>query len=127
MIHPFIQYKESEGKGLGVFATEDIPVNALIEIAPVIVLPKEERAYIDKTKLYKYYFAWGEKQDQTAIALGYISLYNHKVDANCLYETFFEEKQIQIITRKVVAKGEELNINYHHNPMSKKATWFNAI
>lgn len=126
MIFPFIEIKESKQKGLGVFATEQIEEGTLIEVSPVILLSPEDTKKIDETHLYNYYFSWGEDQKSSAIALGYVSLYNHQVDANCIYETYFEDKVIKIITRKSIQKGEELTINYHHDPMSEKATWFDV-
>jgi SET domain-containing protein len=124
MMIPFLEIKTTSNKGLGVFATENIPEGTLIEVSPVIVLNENDTQLIHKTNLYNYYFSWEENQKASAIALGYVSIYNHAIDANCLYETYFEEKVIKIITRKNIAKGEELTINYHHDPMSTKKTWF---
>ena len=124
MIIPFIEIKKTKSKGLGVFATTEIKKNTLIEISPVIVLNENDTKLIHKTHLHDYYFSWYENQKSSAIALGYVSLYNHQVDSNCFYETFFEEKIIKIISRKDIAKGAELTINYNHDPMSKKNTWF---
>lgn len=126
MIFPFIEIKESQNKGLGVFATETIEEGTLIEVSPVIVLSPDDTKRIDDTHLYNYYFSWEDDQKSSAIALGYVSLYNHQVNANCIYETYFEEKVIKIITRRQIQKGEELTINYNHDPMSDKATWFDV-
>lgn len=124
MIFPFIEIKKSSKKGLGVFATENIEKDTLIEISSVIVLSPEDTKKIDGTHLYNYYFSWEEDQKSSAIALGNVSLYNHQVDSNCIYETYFQDQVIKIITRKKILKGEELTINYNHNPMSDDATWF---
>lgn len=124
MIFPFIEIKNSKEKGLGVFATQSIEKHTLIELSPVIILNPDDTKLIDKTHLYNYYFSWGEDQKSSAIALGYVSIYNHQVDSNCYYETYFEDKTIKIITRKRIEKGEELTINYNHDPMSEKQTWF---
>ncbi len=124
MIFPFIEIKQTLNKGLGVFATNDIAEGTLIEISPVIVLSPKDTKVIDDTHLYNYYFSWENDQKSSAIALGYVSIYNHQVDANCVYETYFEDKEIRIISRKKILKGEELTINYNHDPMSEKKTWF---
>ena len=76
------------GKGRGVFTDEDIEPGALIEIAPLIVLPPQDRAHIDKTEIFNYYFLWGDDHQLTAIALGYGSLYNHSASANTIYESY---------------------------------------
>lgn len=127
MIFPFIEIKQTKEKGLGVFATEDIAVNTLIEVSPVIVLNPADTKLIDKTYLYNYYFSWEDDQKSSAIALGYVSIYNHQVDSNCIYETYFQDKIIKIISRKKILKGEELTINYNHDPLSEKKTWFEVV
>ena len=124
MIFPFIEIKRSNKKGLGVFATRDIVQDTLIEVSPVILLSPEDTEKINDTHLYNYYFSWNEDQKSSAIALGYVSIYNHQVDSNCFYETYFEDKLIKIITRKNIKKGEELFINYNHDPLSEEKTWF---
>ena len=124
MVFPFIEIKNTKNKGKGVFATADIEENTLIEISPVIVLSEKDTKIINDTYLYNYYFSWYENQKSSAIALGNVSIYNHQVDANCIYETYFEDEIIKIITRKRILKGEELTINYNHNPLSDKKTWF---
>lgn len=124
MIIPFIEIKRTSNKGLGVFAIEDIEENTLIEVSPVIVLTEKDTKLIHKTHLHDYYFSWQDDQKSSAIALGYVSLYNHKVDSNCYYETYFEDKVIKIISRKKIEKGEELTINYNFDSLSKDKTWF---
>ena len=126
-MYPFIEIKPTTNKGLGVFATEHIVKNTLIEVSPVIVLNETDTKRIHKTHLHDYYFAWGEDQKQSAIALGYVSIYNHQVNANCIYETFFEDKIIKIISRLDIKKGQELTINYNHDPLSDKKTWFDIL
>lgn len=124
MIIPFIEIKKTDKKGLGIFATQDIEIDTLIEFSPVIVLSPNDTKIIDDTHLYNYYFSWEDDQKSSAIALGYVSIYNHQVDSNCFYETYFEDKTIKIISRKKITKGEELTINYNHDPMSTEKTWF---
>jgi SET domain-containing protein len=90
MNFPFIEIKKSQNKGLGIFATETIKEGTLIETSPVILLSPEDTKKIDDTHLYNYYFSWEDDQKSSAIALGYVSLYNHQVNSNCIYETNFE-------------------------------------
>ena len=41
--------------GRGVFASNDIPVNTVLEVSPVLVLDKNENdEHISKTELYHY-------------------------------------------------------------------------
>lgn len=57
--------------GRGVFTAEFISSGSLIEICPVLVIPKGEVDAIHETELHDYYFIWGEEDEAAAIALGY--------------------------------------------------------
>ncbi|HLP50584.1 MAG TPA: SET domain-containing protein [Chitinophagales bacterium] len=124
MLLPFLYIKDSPGKGRGVFTTEAIEARTLIEIAPVIVLPEKDSALIDQSFLYNYYYLWGEQAKNYAICLGYGSIYNHSYEPNCLYETYYQDEVIHFITLKDIAAGEELTVNYNHDPDNKTTLWF---
>jgi len=124
MILPILYIMETAQRGRGVFTTESIPAGTTIEIAPVIVLNQTERALVDTTILHDYIFEWGVDEKQAAVALGYVSIYNHSVDANCKYDMDFEHKTIQIQTILEVAVDEELCINYNGDGVTDKPVWF---
>jgi len=124
MILPILYIMETAGRGRGVFTTEAIPEGTTIEIAPVIVLNQTERALIDTTLLHDYIFEWGINEQEAAVALGYVSIYNHQVDANCKYDMDFENKTIQIQTKRAIAVDEELCINYNGDGVTDKPVWF---
>ena len=111
-------------KGRGVFTAADIPANTTIEIAPVLVLGVEERLEVEKTILYDYIFEWGPDGTLAAVALGYVSIYNHAIDFNCAYEMDYNALTISIKTIRNILVGEELFINY--NPLGQEQTpvWF---
>jgi SET domain-containing protein len=90
MILPILTIAPSPNRGRGVFATEAIQMNTTIEIAPVIVLTKEHRIIVEQTLLYDYIFEWGEDHKSAAVALGYVSIYNHTIHPNCVYEMDYE-------------------------------------
>ena len=48
----------------------------------------------------------------------------HDYDANCIYETYYEEEEIHIITNRAIKAGEELTINYNGEPDCKDKVWF---
>jgi SET domain-containing protein len=128
MILPFLTIASSSNRCRGVFTTEKIEKGTIIEIAPVIVLNPEERAHVEKTLLYDYIFEWGTDHQSAAVALGYVSIYNHIADPNCAYQMDFEEQTITITTIKDILIGEELLINYM-NPegASDKSVWFDTF
>lgn len=126
MIMPYLTIATSELGGRGVFTTEDIPVETTIEVSPVITLSPEERAHVEKTELFNYIFEWGENYTGAAVALGYVSMYNHSYSSNCIYEMDFENVEMRIRTVKPIQKGEELTINYNADPNDETPIWFDA-
>jgi len=74
--------------------------------------------------LFDYIFEWGNNHKQGAIALGYVSLYNHSYDANCEYDMDYENLLMTIRTVKPVKKGAELCINYNAVADDPTPIWF---
>ncbi len=124
MILPYLTVAPSSTSGRGVFTTKNIPANTIIEISPVIVLSAADRKTLEDTLIGNYIFEWGKTRKQAALALGYISLYNHDYSSNCEYEMDFEEKIMTIKTVRPVRKGEELHINYNATHNDKNLVWF---
>lgn len=108
-----MKIKITRNKGRGVFATKQYKSGAIIEECPVLVLDKKDTKIIDDTTLYNYYFSWGEKDDSSAIALGYGSLYNHSYSPNAEYI-------------KIIDKDEEICVNYNGIPNNNSKLWFKA-
>lgn len=124
--HPGLIILNTLGKGRGVFAKDVIKKNTILEIAPVLVLPPNERAWIDQSVLYNYYFLWGEDDKQTAICLGYGSIYNHSYKPNVEYEADYAAETITFITIKNIKAGEELTMNYNCDPDNQNPVWFSV-
>ena len=110
--------------GRGVFTSAPITQGTLIELAPVIVMRAEDRVQLDKTLLHDYIFEWGEQQDQCAMALGLVSVYNHSYKANCQYGMYYKKQSISIIAVRDIKAGEELFINYNGTWNDDKKVWF---
>ena len=113
-------------KGRGVFTSERLSKNTIIEISPVLVMNKEERKLLDQTLLHDYIFEWGEQKNECCMALGYVPLYNHAYKSNCEYEMDFDEQIIRIKTVRSIKASEELFINYNGNWNDGKPVWFDA-
>ncbi len=127
MISPLLFIASSGKKGRGVFTKESIKAKTIIEVSPVIVLSAKDRALVEQTKLFDYIFEWGKSKRLCCVALGYLSLYNHDYDANCLYWMDYEKKIMTIETVKDVKKGGELTINYNAEPNDKTVVWFDTV
>lgn len=116
--------KPSPGKGRGVFAQQAIPSGALIERAPVIVVPAGQWELMERTILFDYYFAWGK---DSALALGYGSLYNHAYTPNAYFVKQFTQQVIDFIALRAIAAGEEILVNYNVDPADMSPLWFRVV
>lgn len=126
MLYPGIFTALTEDMGYGVFTSDDIDADTVIEISPVIVMSGEERKLLDKTRLHDYIFEWGANKDQCCMAMGYVPIYNHSYKSNCEYEMDFENDRIIIRTVRFIKAGEELFINYNGDWNDAKPLWFAA-
>lgn len=126
MIAPCLFIADTETMGKGVFTSESITRDSVIEIAPVIIMSAEERKHLDKTLLHDYIFEWGKDASRCAMALGWVPVYNHSYRANCEYEMDYETNSITIKTVRPVDAGEELFINYGGSWNEDKPVWFDA-
>src|ERR1041385_8712980 len=124
MIRSSLYIAPTESMGLGVFTSENIEANTIVEISPVIVMSKEEQKLLDQTLLHDYIFEWGEKKEQCCMALGYVPVYNHSYTSNSEYEMDFEKKEILVKTVRPIKTGEELFINYNGDWNDSKPVWF---
>jgi SET domain-containing protein len=113
-------------KGRGMFTNVDLKKNTIIEVAPVIVMSKQDRLLLDQTLLHDYIFEWGNKHNQCCMALGYVPLYNHSRRSNCEYEMNFKKQIITVKTVRAIKAGEELTINYNGDWNNGKPVWFDV-
>ncbi|MGN6420125.1 MAG: SET domain-containing protein-lysine N-methyltransferase [Pseudobacter sp.] len=111
--------------GRGVYTSEPLDEDIIIEVAPVVVMSAEDRIHLDKTLLHDYIFEWGDK-GEVIMALGYAPVYNHSYTSNCEYEMDYEASTISIRTVRPIAAGEELFINYNGSWDDDKPLWFDA-
>ncbi len=120
-----IEVKRVRGKGRGVFARRAIRKGEVIEQVPMLVLTAEEfENGLAGTSLANYCFAWG--QGKAALALGYGSLYNHSYRPNARYDDVGPRTKAFTALRDI-APGEEITVNYHGEPRSRAAMWFEVI
>lgn len=118
---PLIAAKTFEKKGRGVVAVRDIPKRAVIERAPVLIIPNKDRAAVDRTIVFTYVFMWEHGtveqelyngEGRVAIALGLISLLNHDYHPNAEFIRHIDELEIEIRALRNIRAGEEVTIDY---------------
>jgi len=111
-------------RGRGVFACKAIATGELIERAPVIVIPASQCPNLEHTALYDYTFAWGEEDEDAAVALGYGSIYNHSYSPNARYVKRIEEMVIDFVALRDIQPGAEIVVNYNGEPGNREPLWF---
>jgi SET domain-containing protein len=109
--------------GRGVFAVEAMDAGDVVEVAPVIVFPAEERELLESSSLRDHWYGWNDDGD-AAVAFGHASFYNHADDPTCAYEAHEVLDALVVRTRRAVAAGEELTIDYTGG--GEEELWFEA-
>lgn len=96
--------------GIGVFATEAIPADAVIERCPVLLVAPADADKVTEGSLSGYVYDWGDGWH--GFALGYGSLYNHDPDPNAWYEQGEDERSLVFLARRPIPAGTEITIDY---------------
>ena len=120
--HPGLYFAPSGKHRFGMFCTEDIQKNSVIEICPIIIIPGEQaREIIRSHVLYEYYFEW--KKESIALALGYGSLYNHSPQPNTEFVAYYPNQYIIFKAIQNISAGTEILVDYHAGTPNEKV-WF---
>jgi uncharacterized protein len=102
-------------KGRGVFARTAIGVGALIEAAPVVIVPYDQRRSLDNTVLHDYYFIWDNQggESRAAVALGLVSLCNHSRRPSARVRPNRARETLDLLALTPIAAGREITIDYN--------------
>jgi uncharacterized protein len=98
-----------------VFAREAMAAGTIVEAAPVIIVPAEECAALDRTILHNYYFHWDGDPDgdgRGALALGLVSLCNHSSRPCARVNRNFAVHTLDLIAIADIEPGAEITIDY---------------
>lgn len=85
----------------------------VIERNPVIVIPAQDWPHISETIVAKYCFVWRDAKEESAVALGLGSLFNHSYRPNVTAHTDVPGRAIEFLAARDIDEGEELTINYN--------------
>ncbi len=122
----YISNSGIKNAGRGVFTSRTIKKGELIEICPVIVMPRKEYKILKGTLLHNYYFMWGKVT--CAICFGLGSLYNHSFNPNATYKKNYKNKTIEFYAIKTIERNSEIRVNYNYGkPEARKRLWIKAI
>lgn len=106
--------------GWGIFTTLNIEEGAVVEMAPIVVYPKQliemaiwscqaEGIKSADLKLDQYTIHWGS---EGGFPMGWVGLYNHKDDNNCEFFADFKNDLIGIKAIKPISAEEQLFVSY---------------
>ncbi len=113
----FVEVKQTNAKGRGVFAMKNFIKGEVIEECPIIFIEKNQDINLQKTILGKYVYEW--TPDTGAIILGYGSIYNHSYNPNAIYTRDFKNNLLIYVAHKNIYEGEEITVNYNGEPDTK--------
>jgi uncharacterized protein len=111
---PLVAVREVKGKGRGVFALHALLPGTVVDYAPVTPIPVAQNETLKPTVLDDYLFFWqpdGEPLQQ-ALVFGLASFINHHHNPNCIIGYDYPNKHIFITTKRQIAMGEEITIDY---------------
>lgn len=100
---------ESPGAGRGVFAGRPFGSGAVLEVAPVLVVPREQVPALRQTGLRFYVWNWGSA---VAVGLGIVSLVNHGVPANASWIADYTTGELTLKAVADIEVGDEILVDY---------------
>lgn len=107
-----IYLSKSKISGRGVFAKSKIEKGEIIEIAPVIIIPFNEK-HLLPLELARYVFKSGVSGHETsALAMGLGSFYNHSERPNAIYHLSVLKRIIEFIALEDIDPNVEITVDY---------------
>ena len=101
--------------GYGVYATRAFAAGERIEVCPVILLEEPYDALPEpiRTRVYDWATLASDPGHQSAVSLGFGSMYNHASPASVRYRADPSIPAIVYEAVRDIAIGEEMTINYN--------------
>lgn len=107
-----IYIKESPLHGLGVFCSEDIDYDEIVEVCPFLKFPHKRQERLPF--FHNYAYCWPKSVDWVnhVLVLGYGSFYNHCPQPNVNWGSDYEDEVFVFKSLRKIKEGEELLIDY---------------
>lgn len=120
---PKVSVRQFDDMGRGIMAERHFKDGDIIEETPVVIIDRQENHDINHCILNLYRFAW-IGHDESCLALGIGSLFNHSFEHNVTYDSDPINKTMVFKAKGNIRKGQQLFINYGYNPVSQ---WKNYL
>lgn len=116
-----------QGAGRGVFARQNILKGEMIETCPIIEITPYDMANLNESILLTYFFFYGEDKENSCIALGFGSLYNHSHVPNAVYTVYASKKIIEFVALTNILIDTEITFDYTSgNSRHMPPLWFES-
>jgi uncharacterized protein len=109
---PAIYVRRIRGMGRGVFAGRRFRPGEVIEVCPVIPLPRGQTRACVGDLLDRYIFQWPRREFPSAVVLGLGSLYNHAANPNARYTPRPDADVMVFRAARPIAPGEQIFVDY---------------
>lgn len=123
---PAVVVRKVRGMGRGVFAGRRFRAGEVIEVCPVVPLPRSQVTKCKGEALDRYIFQWPRPGFPAAMVLGCGSLYNHALDPNATFAPRPGADAMVFRAARPIAAGEQIFVNYewpardYHFPVGAK-------
>ncbi len=130
--HGNIELKTFDHKGRGLVALQHFTKDALIERAPVLVVPAVQFETISNEKnnlgpLKSHMIIWKQMDNSdkfiAAIAFGALSFCNHDDEPNAYFKIDHSAELVSLIALSNITKGAEITIKYRQPEIINIKNW----
>jgi len=107
-----IELRESKIHGIGVFASQKIFKDEIIEECPYLSFPQKKEEKLPFFNNYTFSFPKGGEWEKHVMVMGYGSYYNHSTKPSVDWKTDQNKNTFVFYSVRDIEKDEELSINY---------------
>lgn len=98
--------------GLGVFASEKIYKDEIIEESPILTLPINKGEISGLLLDYRFNWPQGSNPDEQVVGLGFASLYNHSESPNAYWISDLNKRTFKFVASRDIEPEEEIFVWY---------------
>jgi uncharacterized protein len=103
--------------GRGLYATQKIHTNQIIEVSEILVLSQRDTEFVNETELQYYTFVFNKDTLQDCLVLGNGEIFNHVDIPNVKYDLVRYDDRFKMVFVSVqdIEAGEQLFIDYNRD------------
>lgn len=109
---PALFVRRVRGMGRGVFAGRPFKKGEVIEVCPVVPIPKGMARKCKGELLDRYLFYWGERGYAAAVVLGLGSIYNSSPEPNARFDQRWTTREMVFRATRDIPAGAQIFVDY---------------